>query len=445
MHFTIPANSGRLPQFLLLGCALLSSLPCFAAVWRVTADPSAPEDRIGVIVGQTGPGDTVLVEPGLYYEHVPLPAHALTLLSTDGPEVTVIDGGRDFADREGSILYDRLRPTGAFTLRGFTVRNGSGAVHAIYGLGGGGIALFHRRWGDSPVEITDCMFRDNAAISGSDGSGGAIYLTGFGAHIADCVFQDNTAGYAGGSIYLHGSATLTRCQFTASRPSLLLGEVVRFDGSVALLNCSVRSTVPGAFRDCLSGYGDRLELIGNRFFDQGFPGGMIATFYPGPVCCFAPPVIIRENVFVGSDGPTDPYEFDIALDDGHVVIENNTFVNVDGYFSAGAGVVQITGNIFSGARVHSFALGGGVVECNDVWPDSGAIEFNCCGATVENNITADPRFCNEAASDFRIYEQSPCAAANAPPGCGQIGALGIGCSQTPVERLSWGKAKHLFR
>jgi hypothetical protein len=61
--------------------------------------------------------------------------------------------------------------------------------------------------------------------------------------------------------------------------------------------------------------------------------------------------------------------------------------------------------------------------CNDVWMNSGPNYHGCENPTGrDGNISADPRFADEAAEDFRLLEDSPCRA-GATPGCGRMGAL----------------------
>ena len=65
------------------------------------------------------------------------------------------------------------------------------------------------------------------------------------------------------------------------------------------------------------------------------------------------------------------------------------------------------------------------------------------------NIRQNPQFCDPvdctlAPATLGVYEldvNSPCADA---PGCGQIGALPVGCGATAVEAASWGAIKASF-
>lgn len=64
---------------------LLAVLPLLwwgtlAATWHVSYDPNQPEDRVGSIAAQAAAGDTILIDPGTYCEHIALEGKSLTLL-----------------------------------------------------------------------------------------------------------------------------------------------------------------------------------------------------------------------------------------------------------------------------------------------------------------------------------------------------------------------------
>jgi hypothetical protein len=64
---------------------------------------------------------------------------------------------------------------------------------------------------------------------------------------------------------------------------------------------------------------------------------------------------------------------------------------------------------------------------------------------MEGNLSADPLFCDEGIGDFRLAWESPCADANAPAGCGQIGLFESACRQTAVRQTTWGRLKLQFQ
>lgn len=76
------------------------------------------------------------------------------------------------------------------------------------------------------------------------------------------------------------------------------------------------------------------------------------------------------------------------------------------------------------------------VSCSDAWGNEyGGYAGNCPDPTGTNgNFSLDPLFCDLPAGDYRLAASSPCAAANSPPGCGTIGALGVGCAASAVSQ-----------
>ena len=90
------------------------------------------------------------------------------------------------------------------------------------------------------------------------------------------------------------------------------------------------------------------------------------------------------------------------------------------------------------------------LSCCDVYGNTGGDWVGCIAEQygTENNISADPLFCNPAAGDFTLAADSPCLDAF---GCGLLGPLGPGCgSSTGVDERhampsTWGLVKGLFR
>jgi len=112
---------------LLLAVLLGLTGPATARELRVPTEYAT----IGAALLAAADGDTVLVGPGIYYERLYIERY-LTLVSEDGPEATIIDGG-------GSTWY----PVVAFTdvssphghssaIEGFTVQHGRTGVQASF-------------------------------------------------------------------------------------------------------------------------------------------------------------------------------------------------------------------------------------------------------------------------------------------------------------------------
>ncbi|UCG82772.1 MAG: right-handed parallel beta-helix repeat-containing protein, partial [Dehalococcoidia bacterium] len=67
------------------------------------------------------------------------------------------------------------------------------------------------------------------------------------------------------------------------------------------------------------------------------------------------------------------------------------------------------------------------LACCDVYGNSGG--QGCVASQIgsSGNFSSDPLFCDAGNADFHLYQISPCASGNSPPGCQLIGALGVAC------------------
>jgi hypothetical protein len=81
--------------------------------------------------------------------------------------------------------------------------------------------------------------------------------------------------------------------------------------------------------------------------------------------------------------------------------------------------------------------------CNALWNNAMG-DFGLDWVAFPTDIFADPLFCDPMYLDFTLDDGSPCAPGGTP-GCGQIGAHGVGCGVVSVEAASWGKIKSLYR
>ncbi len=153
-------------------------------------------------------GSTVVVAAGTYFEAINFGGKAMTLRSSDGPDVTTIDGT--------GFQHVVLCVTGELSgtiLEGFTI---TGGVEDSDPLGGGGGMLISA---SSPTVI-DCVFTDNLSVAGGGGMG---ILNGSTPLVTDCVFRENVAGsfFAGTLFYNSGggmrirdsSPTIRGCTF----------------------------------------------------------------------------------------------------------------------------------------------------------------------------------------------------------------------------------------
>jgi len=84
------------------------------------------------------------------------------------------------------------------------------------------------------------------------------------------------------------------------------------------------------------------------------------------------------------------------------------------------------------------------LACCDIFGNQGGDWVECIVDQygVNGNISLDPLFCSPDRDDFRLSSNSPCLN---PNGCGQVGALGVGCSPPAVEATTWGRIKGMYR
>src|SRR5713226_10352285 len=109
-------------------------------------------------------GDTVLVAPGTYVENINFNGKAITLTSSSGPAVTMIDGNHN-----GTVVTFNHSETASSALSGFTIQNGfqSGGF-------GAGITVSSA----SPTITSNVIARNHAAAAiGIYVNGGSPLIT----------------------------------------------------------------------------------------------------------------------------------------------------------------------------------------------------------------------------------------------------------------------------
>jgi hypothetical protein len=84
------------------------------------------------------------------------------------------------------------------------------------------------------------------------------------------------------------------------------------------------------------------------------------------------------------------------------------------------------------------------LSCCDVFGNTGGDWVGCIAdqADINGNFSEAPQFCGVWEDDYHIADTSPCFYA---PGCGLVGALGIGCSGTRTDGTTWSGLKALYR
>ncbi len=181
---------------LLLGASGLSAASHYVSLESTNPTPpytnwvtAATNIQDAVDVAATN--DVVLVTNGVYSGGVDV-EKPLTLLSVNGPKVTIVNGG-------GNKSYRCVSLANGASLTGFALTSGIGS-----GSYGGGV------WGDSAnAFVTNCVIVGNEAWLGGGGASGCVlynctltYNSGGGASgctLYNCTVTGNSAYYGGGA------------------------------------------------------------------------------------------------------------------------------------------------------------------------------------------------------------------------------------------------------
>jgi hypothetical protein len=195
---------------------ILLSLAAFAIwalpLWSATIHIPADFASIQTGINASANGDTILVAPGIYGEHIRFNGKAILLLSQAGPDQTII---QKVNNNQPIVRFENAESQNSI-LDGFTIRNCVGApainisnagptiIHNIftnnindYSDGGAINAVF-----GTVIHIIDNVFEFNSSVNGT---GGGVRSYGVDLVISGNTFHGNNAGTHGGAIHLRSS------------------------------------------------------------------------------------------------------------------------------------------------------------------------------------------------------------------------------------------------
>jgi len=163
-------------------------------------------------------GDTILVYPGTYYEHLDFLGKAIVVKGVAGAAETVIDGGGT-----GSVITYSSGEDTTSVIEGLTLRNGCGKYYGGNSWAGGGINS-----SEASFKVLKCIISDNI-VGSIDGlsSGGGLYVYACPyLVIQDSKFIRNQAGRGGGGRFYTAKGMITGCLFEGN---IAFGEI---DGGI---------------------------------------------------------------------------------------------------------------------------------------------------------------------------------------------------------------------
>jgi parallel beta-helix repeat protein len=329
-------------------------------------------------------GDTVLIAPGTYYENINFNGKAVTVTSSGGPSVTIIDGGQN-----GSVVTFDSGETMSSGLNGVAIRNGYASYNGSYDSGrGGGIQIMN----SSPT-VTGNLISNNSALCGM-----GIYIDGGSPVIKNNTISNNTqpsndGGCGGGGIEATGSST------SPSSP-LIEGNVITNNN----LNAG-----GGGFGGGIYVYDFSQPTIRNNVIkgNTAYNGGGIAISSSLGTVVVQNLIANNTSLYTGAG---------LYVVGSNVNVANNTIVgnlNSSGIFvwSNSPQTITVSNNIVVAAAGQSYAITcapalntlSPVFSRNDVYIGWSGV---CDYTASPGNISADPLFVNSA-SDFHLQPNSP--------------------------------------
>jgi|GEM_PF-937068 len=394
---------------LLARAAVFLALSCTTAFAQKTINIPADQPTIQAGINAAGNGDTVLVAPGTYHEHIDFKGKTITVTSSGGPSTTIIDG--DHTPGIPTVFIHQKEPL-ATVLSNFTIRGGGDDIFS--GQGDGGIEVGNYATptirdnivtsnfchGINVAFATPAILHNQITGTTSSTGGGpqsycifqsAIGLLGDGGLRPGALVQGNIIdGNVGGAINI----------WAAQNP-LILDNIVRNNSSGG----------PGTF--VISANSTGMVIAQNLVYDN--TSGCAATLalqdgYLGP----GPSSIVVNNTFVDN----------IIAGTGGGSECNNSAQVYPGPYSYGSSGPSwvIANNIFSGSTNYP------AVQCDElsslpaplesdqpvfdhniVWNSSGLF-FNKTCVDVSSrygNLAADPQFVNAPGKDFHLRATSP--------------------------------------
>ena len=346
------------------------TLNVYAAIHNVPGDFDTIQDAINAAVS----GDTIRVEPGIYYEHLTVIDKMLTLESMDGPEHTILDGsstGRLFSfsgsDASGTIV------------RGFTVQNGNASS-------GGAARAFRTR-----ATFENCHIIGNNATTG-----GAFYAY-YGASLraVDSIVSNNSAFYDGGAGYaVVGYVAFERCLMEGNSAG-------RNGGAAAGMGFCGSATLTDSF------------VVGNS---AGKNGGALYT--AGTTNCH--PFIRATNTLMAHNAAVERGGAVASETAGRAWLANSTITDNEaklggGFYALEGSYHLILNSIIyfnSSPPVFSLTSGFGVPNGVAGTDMEGGVILGFEGDGT--NISVDPRFVDALNGNYQLAPDSTCIDTGVP-------------------------------
>ena len=368
-------------RFLLCIAMTVLAARLSAGTIHVPADQPTIQAAINVAAN----GDIVLVAPGTYQENIDFSGKAIKVTSSNGPAVTIIDGGKvapvaTFISGESQLSV----------LSRFTIQNGTATFSSSYD--GGGIYI-----SNSSPTISGNIIQNNTACNG----GGGVAVEFSSAVLRGNVIRNNSqagcsGGTGGGGINVGGAGSVQLIGNTIENNSWGSGGggISLFAaGTPTLMNNIIRgNSAPGSQGGGIAIANDADALILQNVFysNNAAQGGAIYFLVPSG---YRGPYLVN-NTFAANSASQGAAVYADGFD-SQVLFYNNLLVG-----PTAANAVYCDG---------TYSQTPPTFYNNDAYsPIGSGLQGTCASQAATNgNISVNPRFVNAGGNNFRLQSISP--------------------------------------
>ena len=360
-------------------------------------------------------GDEVEVHPGTYNETINFLGKAITVRSSDAPDVTTIDA------------------TGLGQVSVVTCNSGEGPNTVLDGftVTGGGPGMLNL---NSSPTVTNCTFSGNGA-----GVGGGMYNSNSSPMVTNCTFSGNGA-FVGGGMYNDGSSpTVTNCTFSGNTASAFFGGggvgggMYNLNSSPTVTNCTFSGNLAVGDAGVGGGGGGMFNFTSNPSVTNCTFSGNVADFDGGGMSNIqSSSPTVTNCTFSGNTAGFDGGGM-YNIQSSSPTVTNCTFTGNTAGFDGGG----LYNEEFSSPTVTNCILWG---DTNgEIGGDPANVNYSCIqgGYAGTGNIDADPLFVAPGIGDFRLSSGSPAIDAGnnwgVPIDANDYDEDGILCELFPVD------------
>ncbi len=343
-----------------------------------------PADRptIQAAIDSALPEDEIIVAPGIYWETVDFLGKAITLRSSNGPLVTVIDGSQS----NGSVVYCVSGEGPQTIIQGFTVTGGN-----VSEVGGGMLNI------DSSPTVIDMIFNGNSAGD----RGGGMYNRNANPFVIDSLFEGNTADAMGGGMFnLESSPTIIRSRFTANTSNKGAGMRNYIDSHPTVTDSIFSYNHAGEEGGGMDNRKNSNPVVTRTIFigNTAQSGGGAIHNYVGRAIATGNPVFIHDLI-IGNFAPSGA---GMRNNDPSPIIINTIIGDNDGSGISsrrGSAPVIINSIVWgnTGGSLTGATAAMAIVSSSDIEGGSPGV----------GNVDVDPLFVNPAANDYHLAANSP--------------------------------------